>query len=1267
MSTYHSSGKTSVRGLKIALLVVIALITSVAVVLGLCLNKKTELAVAPESNVKTEQLDSSSLLSSNGWNNDVAMQLYQSLSVVGDNVALGNAGGVISSRVISLGGYSWSVVYKQNGIVTLYANEPVAYLNFDNASVAYANSAIREYLNGEFYESFVKKVGFSGFENMIAPYGTNKLYYQLDSAQAVPLQTVAGENIANCDGVANDMIWLPSAYEVGGFGVTKTSPKARVNSFKTINSNGLNVNSGLWNLSNDTRLKVDNAVLRSTAGNGVGVIKNGLITSGKVSDTYAIRPCLNIVMPNMASGVLMKASDTTYKNSVLLADKYPDLVNNLEPYADLSSDGLTLTAKTEGTVEVEGGEYTNAQMFLYRLAEIVNLSDNLEGYTFKLADNVDLSVFTVWNPIGNSTVEFAGVFDGQGYKISGLSSASAGNVGLFGNVSGSTAVVKNVAVVDSSWNTTRGCVGGITGLLSGGATIENCYSECGIAGGQFVGGIVGKSTGSSTIKNCYNKNGVAGSNYVGGIIGQNGDSTNGGSTISFCYNVGAVTCSGSFYGGVIGNNVAGEVSNLVYNNENISSGNTIEGVTGTAYAKMQGTKTLDKTIKPKSMENWTFDGSPWMISAVENDCLPMLKVFLKNITINVRSNDSLNQIAIGDGESGSTASVSMAVSDSTTVEIKARAVFKDSSHYQLKSWNLFKKSVGDTIVSTELTFADAGDATDSTDYKVFSLSVKADDSYNLEAVFEKLYALTVSPVFNGYNDTTAYDKTEFDYSINETAFAEKWYPAGTTLTMTIGSPKDRNWKFTAFTGSTDQSNWAAISVGDGSFITNADNKYSMTIGSGAPYSAGDVYYVRPVFDRYYNVTLSNVIPTPDNKDTRDIVTKMTISNPSAEILSIADSLEAEIKYDGKVTTSVETSEDTYKDVYKFVSWQLLNGSTAVASASTTSANLSIETQDNAVVNLVLRATFELQDITVSVQELLGATATSETSEAGVVVLSKVGNLTTISEDSKSLEVKYGTTVYAYILPTYASGYEFASFTAVDAPPTADTSGLVKTSFVATVSKTYSVVYAEIQNFKVTIVATLDDKDSTVFTFTPASYSGSVNTILTTVAETTNDEDKSKYTLVKVEASYNGKSGVIKTVAVSSTGYTALDSYSIFDGLTTKTIAGLLNQIGATAVYGNYDITVTANFISIIRTITVNETWNGVDSVGNTTKITHTSAYTIQDKTASKSGVVGQGTLKNMHTLTASPGAGYLVSSISKTSGNVSDFSGYTASAGTDND
>ena len=126
--------------------------------------------------------------------------------------------------------------------------------------------------------------------------------------------------------------------------------------------------------------------------------------------------------------------------------------------------------------------------------------------TVRLTADIDLTGFR-WVPIGFGDSEFAGVFDGCGHTVRGmtLQKDGPGNYGLFGAVSGT---VQNLTVAGEIRNVTgdpHSAVGGIVGELSGGA-VRNCAGEFTVDGGGeplglFAGGVAGAAE-KGLMQNC---------------------------------------------------------------------------------------------------------------------------------------------------------------------------------------------------------------------------------------------------------------------------------------------------------------------------------------------------------------------------------------------------------------------------------------------------------------------------------------------------------------------------------------------------------------------------------------------------------------------------------------------------------------------------------------------------------------------------------------------------------------------------------------------
>ena len=198
---------------------------------------------------------------------------------------------------------------------------------------------------------------------------------------------------------------------------------------------------------------------------------------------------------------------------------------------------------------------------------------NREGVYFKMMADVDLTEFLEdenpsqgWQPVGNSSVNFKGILDGNGKTITGLwiNRRNTDYVGLFGKTANAT--IKDVKIVAndvvgndavsvlsgySEYSTFsnvsvsvskiqgRSFVGGLAGdtgdniMLSG-----NTVAVTIIASGDCVGGIIGrnKTPKKLTISDCQvNNSKITGNHRVGGACGSILGNHSDGNTMSACY------------------------------------------------------------------------------------------------------------------------------------------------------------------------------------------------------------------------------------------------------------------------------------------------------------------------------------------------------------------------------------------------------------------------------------------------------------------------------------------------------------------------------------------------------------------------------------------------------------------------------------------------------------------------------------------------------------------------------------------------------------
>lgn len=233
----------------------------------------------------------------------------------------------------------------------------------------------------------------------------------------------------------------------------------------------------------------------------------------------------------------------------------------IAPIIRRDTSSMTKLSDVSSTTAISGGTYSiSTAAELAKLAEMTNNGLVAQGTEFVLANNIDLSGYSNWTPIGiydendyDSTKSFQGIFDGNGYEISNLqnhmnvdssdsSQAAYFAAGLFGGVSNGT--IKNLGVVNINISSNAYVAGGLAGVVIR-SSVSNCYStgkiydefpSCGAY--NFWGGLLGGSIESS-IENSYSETSVSNYttlSYVGGFIGL--ESSQG--SISNCYATGNI-------------------------------------------------------------------------------------------------------------------------------------------------------------------------------------------------------------------------------------------------------------------------------------------------------------------------------------------------------------------------------------------------------------------------------------------------------------------------------------------------------------------------------------------------------------------------------------------------------------------------------------------------------------------------------------------------------------------------------------------------------
>lgn len=191
-----------------------------------------------------------------------------------------------------------------------------------------------------------------------------------------------------------------------------------------------------------------------------------------------------------------------------------------------------VTAIWDGAGSASSPYLINNEEDLRALAQSTYDGDTQANTYFALTGNITLT--EAWTPIGTDAAKFMGIFNGQGYTISGISGTGS-YLGLFAYLGGGARVENvNVAAVDLSGGQYLAGIAAVADHTGGQIVIRNCHALSGTISGidsddtgvHYLAGIVGsgyanggaglvieKCTNSVYINagdNSYNSGGIAG-------------------------------------------------------------------------------------------------------------------------------------------------------------------------------------------------------------------------------------------------------------------------------------------------------------------------------------------------------------------------------------------------------------------------------------------------------------------------------------------------------------------------------------------------------------------------------------------------------------------------------------------------------------------------------------------------------------------------------------------------------------------------------------
>ncbi len=206
-------------------------------------------------------------------------------------------------------------------------------------------------------------------------------------------------------------------------------------------------------------------------------------------------------------------------------------------------------------VSFAGGNGSESDPYQISTPEQLNAINNNLSANYILINDIDLSSWGEWIPIGGEYNPFCGTFDGNNFSVKNMNICTPSTyIGLFSNIENST--VKDLIMENITINTEGSeYIGGIAAYASGDINLINCKVN-----GNFlshngddihIGGMIGRFS-SNSIYDSFNN-----FNYIDDIIIQN------------CENNSDITITNSHHiysGGLLGESSAHKIT--IYNSKN---------------------------------------------------------------------------------------------------------------------------------------------------------------------------------------------------------------------------------------------------------------------------------------------------------------------------------------------------------------------------------------------------------------------------------------------------------------------------------------------------------------------------------------------------------------------------------------------------------------------------------------------------------------------------------------------------------------------------
>ncbi len=323
------------------------------------------------------------------------------------------------------------------------------------------------------------------------------------------------------------------------------------------------------------------ANITEVAGSSFHVV-DGIISYAEIAKGHFVvenDSIVNVLYTTAQTAKIDKQGNSIIGKALTTADDAKELKHGGNVSLTLDANGANKVANKENSV-FRGDGTEESPYLISNAMELGLIRDKINGAvsgsalltaSYKLVNDIDLSAFANWTPIGTNDRAFSGHFNGDNHNVSKMNITSGSYVGLFGYVGSAT--IENVKLTNANVSGTK-VVGGLIGQIKANATVKKCSIDGNsvvVGSNSNTAGLIGEAIDGdniqliSLINNAKVENTATSNSRAAGILSQ--VTTKATVTLKDCINNGVIKTNNGYAGGIVSAFQDGNVTVINCTNE----------------------------------------------------------------------------------------------------------------------------------------------------------------------------------------------------------------------------------------------------------------------------------------------------------------------------------------------------------------------------------------------------------------------------------------------------------------------------------------------------------------------------------------------------------------------------------------------------------------------------------------------------------------------------------------------------------------------------